>query len=94
MSKIELELITDPDTFLFFENSIRGGISTISRGAGSDLKVEGHGHYFRREAPENFFRVPPQFWLVPPLPGGTRQKCGAHNVLTVILDIVNEERKT
>ena len=30
MSKVELELITDPDTFLFFENSIRGGISTIS----------------------------------------------------------------
>ena len=30
MSKIELELITDPDTFLFFENSIRGGISTVS----------------------------------------------------------------
>ena len=30
MSKIELKLITDPNTFLFFENSIRGGISTIS----------------------------------------------------------------
>ena len=30
MSKIELKLITDPDTFLFFENSIRGGISTVS----------------------------------------------------------------
>ena len=30
MSKIELELITDPDMFLFFENSICGGISTIS----------------------------------------------------------------
>jgi len=64
------------------------------RGAGSNLKVEGHGHYFRREAPEKFFRVPPpHFWLMPPLTGGTRQKCGAH-VLTVILAIVNEERKT
>jgi len=31
MSKIELELITDPDMFLFFENSIRGGIATVSR---------------------------------------------------------------
>ena len=30
MSKVDLELITDPDTFLFFENSIRGGISTVS----------------------------------------------------------------
>jgi len=30
ISKAELELITDPETFLFFENSIRGGISTIS----------------------------------------------------------------
>ena len=30
MSKVELELITDPDTFLFFENSIRGKISTVS----------------------------------------------------------------
>ena len=30
MSKVELELITDPDMFLFFENSIRGGISTIT----------------------------------------------------------------
>ena len=25
----KLELITDPETFLFFENAIRGGISTI-----------------------------------------------------------------
>ena len=31
MSKIELELITDPNMFLFFENSIRGGISTKSQ---------------------------------------------------------------
>jgi len=30
ISKVELELITDPDTFLFFENYIRGGISTVS----------------------------------------------------------------
>ena len=30
MSKTELELITNPEMFLFFENSIRGGISTIS----------------------------------------------------------------
>jgi len=30
MPKVELKLLTDPDTFLFFENSIRGGISTVS----------------------------------------------------------------
>ena len=30
MSKIELELITHPDTFLFFENSICEGITTVS----------------------------------------------------------------
>jgi len=30
ISKAELELITDPETFLFFENAICGGISTIS----------------------------------------------------------------
>jgi len=30
ISKVELELISDPETFLFIENSIRGGISTIS----------------------------------------------------------------
>jgi len=30
MSKVELELITDPNKFLFIENSIRRGISTIS----------------------------------------------------------------
>ena len=30
MSKTELELITDPDMFLVFQNSIRGEISTIS----------------------------------------------------------------
>jgi len=66
----------------------------VHRGAGSNLKVGGHGHYIRREAPEKFFRVPPHFCLVPPLTGGTRQKCGAHNVLAVILAIVNKERET
>jgi len=30
---------------------------------------------------------------VPPLTGGTRQKCGAHNVLTVILAIVNKKKE-
>ena len=30
MSEVDLELINDPDTLLFFENSIRGGISTMS----------------------------------------------------------------
>ena len=67
-----------------------------TRDAGSNLKVGGTGtiSYLRREAPENFFRVPSHFCLVPPLIGGTRQKCGARNVLTVILAIVNEERKT
>jgi len=30
ISEAELELITDPETFLFFENAIRGGISTIN----------------------------------------------------------------
>jgi len=30
MTNVKLELITDPDMFLFFENSSRGGISTIS----------------------------------------------------------------
>ena len=30
MTKLELELITDPNVFLMFENAIRGGVSTIS----------------------------------------------------------------
>jgi hypothetical protein len=29
-TKVELELITDPEKFLFFESGMRGGISTIS----------------------------------------------------------------
>ena len=30
MSKVELELMTDPDMYLFFENAIRGGLSMIT----------------------------------------------------------------
>ena len=30
MTKIELELITDPDMYIFFEKSTRGGISNVS----------------------------------------------------------------
>ena len=30
MKKVELELITDPDMYLFFEKGVRGGISYIS----------------------------------------------------------------
>ena len=30
MTKVELELITDPDMYLFVENEIRGGISMIT----------------------------------------------------------------
>ena len=30
MTKIELELITDPDMYIFFEKSTRGGIFYIS----------------------------------------------------------------
>ena len=30
MTKVELELITDPDMYLFFEKGVRGGISYIS----------------------------------------------------------------
>ena len=30
MTKIELELLCDPDKFLFVENSIRGGVSVVN----------------------------------------------------------------
>ena len=30
MTKVELELITDPDMFMFLENCMRGGVSYIS----------------------------------------------------------------
>jgi len=30
MTKMQLQLITDPNIFLFFENAIRGGVSTVS----------------------------------------------------------------
>ena len=30
MAKIKLELITDPDTYIFFEKGTRGGVSYIS----------------------------------------------------------------
>ena len=31
LAKIELELISDPDMFIFFEKGIKGGISYISK---------------------------------------------------------------
>ena len=31
MSNVNLELISDPDTYLFFESAIRGGVSMISK---------------------------------------------------------------
>ena len=30
MTKVELELITDPDMYVFFERGMRGGVSYIS----------------------------------------------------------------
>ena len=30
MTKVKLELISDPDMYIFFENSMRGGVSYIS----------------------------------------------------------------
>ena len=30
MTKVELELITDPDMYIFFEKGMRGGVSYIS----------------------------------------------------------------
>ena len=30
MTKFELELLCDPEQFLFVENSIRGGVSVVS----------------------------------------------------------------
>ena len=31
MTKVELEILTDPDMFLFFEKGVRGGVSTITK---------------------------------------------------------------
>ena len=42
-TKVKLDLITDPDLHLFFEDSIRGGISTITtRYARADKRTDGY----------------------------------------------------
>jgi len=42
---VELELITDPDTYLMIENNIRGGIATISQryASANNPLVDGYG---------------------------------------------------
>jgi hypothetical protein len=43
LTEVELELISDPDMYLFTENGIRGGISTITkRHAKANNKYIGH----------------------------------------------------
>jgi len=54
MSKIELELITEPTHFLFFENSIRGGISTVSH-----CYAKGNNKYIAEYGPN----LPSQFLI-------------------------------
>ncbi|KAL5268974.1 hypothetical protein ACHWQZ_G002708 [Mnemiopsis leidyi] len=42
-TKVQLDLITDPDLHRFFEDSIRGGISTITtRYARADKRTDGY----------------------------------------------------
>ena len=67
------------------------------------FRIKGHLHTQRRRmqfesggtgtTPEIFFEGALPFWLVPPLTGAP-DKCATHNVVTVILAILNEERKT